>query len=74
MEDLAELRVVEPVALHADKQRLLGQRKAHGVVLGEERLERRVERDRPLPASIRSTASVRRFRLVCSRWLQNRRR
>jgi hypothetical protein len=35
-EHLAELRVVEPAPLHADEDRLLRQRDAGGVVLGEE--------------------------------------
>ena len=52
-EDLTELRVVEPVALHADEERLLGKRDPGRVVLGEERRERGVDRDRPLPAALR---------------------
>jgi hypothetical protein len=36
-EDLAELRVVEPLALDADEAGLLGQRGARCVVVGEER-------------------------------------
>ena len=52
-ERLAELGVVEPVALHADEDRVLGQRHARRVVLGEERGERRMDRDRPLPAALR---------------------
>src|SRR6266511_864937 len=51
-ERLAELRVVEPVPLHADEDRLLGQRHARRVVLGEERRERGMDRDRPLPATL----------------------
>src|SRR6266545_4835797 len=52
-ERLAELGVVEPVALHADEDRPLGQRHAGRVVLGEERGERGVDRDRALPAALR---------------------
>src|SRR5205823_14416726 len=52
-EDLPELRVVEPVALHADEDRLLGQRDARRVVLREERRERGVDRDRALPPALR---------------------
>jgi hypothetical protein len=52
-ESLAELGVVEPVTLHADENRLIGQRYARPVVLGEERRERRMDRDRPLPAALR---------------------
>jgi hypothetical protein len=49
-EDLAELGVVEPVAVYADEDRLLGRRDARR----EERRECRVDRDRPLPAALRS--------------------
>jgi hypothetical protein len=52
-EDLAELRVVEPVSLHADEERLFDQRQARRVVLGEERHECGVDRDRPLPPALR---------------------
>lgn len=52
-ERLSELGVVQPVALHADEHRLLGQRDAGGVVLGEERRERGVDRDRLLPDALR---------------------
>jgi hypothetical protein len=52
-EGLAELGVVEPVALHADEDGLFGQRDAGGVVLDEERCERGMDRDRPLSPSFR---------------------
>ena len=52
-EELAELGVVEPVALDADEQRLLASGWRDRVVLGEERRERGVDRDRPLPAALR---------------------
>jgi hypothetical protein len=51
-EDLAELGVGESVALDADEHCLLGQWNAGRVVLGEERCERRVDRDRPLPSAL----------------------
>src|SRR6266511_630474 len=54
-ERLAELGVVEPVALHTDEDRLLGERDAGRVVLGEERRERGVDWDRPLPAAFRAS-------------------
>jgi len=38
-EDLLELGVVQPVALNADEDRLLGQRNSGRVVLGEQRRE-----------------------------------
>jgi hypothetical protein len=47
-EDLAELGVVEPVALDADDERLLGQRNAGRAVLGEARCHGGMDRDRPL--------------------------
>jgi hypothetical protein len=56
-EDLTELRVVEPVALHADEDRLVGHWDARRVVLGEERRQRGVDRDRPLTAALRSAHS-----------------
>jgi hypothetical protein len=60
-EDLPELGVVEPVALDADEDGLLGQRDASRVVVGEERHERRVDRDRPLrpPFAFRTRSSRR---------------
>jgi hypothetical protein len=53
-EGLAELGVVEPVALHADEDGLLGERDTGRVVLGEERGERGMNRNRPLPAALRA--------------------
>jgi hypothetical protein len=52
-EGLAELGEVEPVALHTDEHRLLRERDAGRVVLGEERREGGVDRDRPLPPALR---------------------
>jgi hypothetical protein len=52
-EDLPELRVVESVALDADEDRLLGEWDSRGVVLSEERCERGMDRDRPLPSALR---------------------
>jgi hypothetical protein len=52
-ERLPELGVMEALALDADEDGLLGQRDARGLVLSEERRERGVDRDRPLPAAFR---------------------
>jgi hypothetical protein len=46
---------VEPAALHADEHRLLDERDARGVVVGEKRHERGVDRDRPLSTALRLT-------------------
>jgi len=43
----------EPVALHADEGRLLGEWDASRVVLGKQRRERGVDRDCPLPSALR---------------------
>src|SRR5207249_3960718 len=50
---LPELRVVQWLALDADEDGLLGEWDARRVVLGEERRERGMDRDRPLPAALR---------------------
>ena len=66
-EDLPELGVVQPVALNADEDRLLGQRHPRGVVGGEERRERGMDRDRSLPAALAfRTRSSRRERSTSS--------
>jgi hypothetical protein len=51
-EDLAELRVVQALTLDADEQRALDERDARRVVLDEERRERGVDRDCPLPPAL----------------------
>src|SRR5215210_7267947 len=51
--DLPQRRVVEALALDADEERLLDERLAHRVVVDDQRHERGVDRDRPLPPALR---------------------
>ena len=52
-EDLAELSDLETPALHANEERLLDERLADLVVVDDQRYERGVDPDRPLPAALR---------------------
>ena len=52
-EDLAEWRDPETPVLHADEERLLDERLADLVVVDDQRDERRVDWDRPLPTALR---------------------
>ena len=52
-DDLAELGVVERLALDADEERLLDQRHVHRVVRGEEWRQRRMDRHHALTTALR---------------------